>query len=321
MGLLFSRPKRAIYLQHSAEPAKIFRNTDLKFNENKGIDIGKMNRRNKIRNPIPPTIPEIKKYGQQVAKPQILNSVVRKHSQKQVEKEQNSKLKLLQKQQNIKAKKQKQKFDRIHQIEEDLKIIVNKIENKLKTLSKEYVNRFYYAIDKKLANDLVGFNRVVKRPEYFWTEIHENSIDETALNNIFQMLKTKLYTSEKKKQEMYKEIILDKIILKPIDSSNNIIPYKNFTEKEKRMFGTDPLRNIYVNYMLFLYLIEKNQINHFVSEEFENKINDRFTIDKNKKLILIKDQNETFFIHKNRFHPKLFDFFSVRKINQQVFLS
>ena len=71
--------------------------------------------------------------------------------------------------------------------------------------------------------------------------------------------------------------------------------------------------------MLFVYLIETNQIRDFVSEEFKNKIDGIFTIHRQKKnLILIKDRTETFFVHKIRFHPQLFEYFLVEKINNNT---
>lgn len=228
----------------------------------------------------------------------------------------------------LKEKQQKQKFDQIHKIEKELTTIVNEIEFKLKELSEEYIEKFennYEIMDKTVARDSSGHyspvQRVSKRPSDFWTKIHENSIDKKALNSIVRELKNKLYTFRKKEeQEILKQIILDKLILKRIESAKNtnIILSKYFTEKEKNMFGNDPLRNIYVNYMLFVYLIQTNQIRDFVSEKFKNKIDDIFTIHRQKKnLILIKDRTETFFVHEIRFHPQLFEYFSVKKNQQQ----
>ena len=66
MGLLFSRPKKTIYLQGSSEPARIYRNTDFKFNQMKGnTDIEKMYQRNNIKNPAPYIIPNKRQSRQQ----------------------------------------------------------------------------------------------------------------------------------------------------------------------------------------------------------------------------------------------------------------
>lgn len=299
MGLLFSRPKKRIHLQGSSEPARIYRNTDFEYNQMKGIDIKKMYQRNKIKNTTPSVIPKRLQSRQQQQRRKAQKKALRQES--------------------LKEKQQKRKFDQIHKIQEDLTPIVNEIEFKLKELSQEYIEKFknnYEIMDTKVAQDSSGtrsqFSRVLQRPSHFWTEIHENSINKKALNTIVRTLKSKLYIS--------KQIILDKLILKRIESAKNtnIILSKYFTKKEKNIFGNDPLRNIYVNYMLFVYLIETNQIRHFVSEEFKNKIDDIFTIHRQKKkIILIKDRTETFFVHKIRFHPQLFEYFLVEKNQQQ----
>lgn len=311
MGLLFSRPKKRIYLQGSSEPARFYRNTDFKFNQMKGnTNIEKMYQRNKIKNTTPSATPSV------IPK--------RLQSRQQHRKAQRK----ARRQESLKEKQQKQKIDQIHKKEEYLTTIVNEIEFELEKLSQEYIKKFknsYEIMDTKVAQDSSGtrsqFSRVLQRPRYFWTKIHENSIDKKALNSIVINLKNKLYTfRNKKEQEISKQILLDKLILKRIESdkNTNIIISKYFTEKEKNIFGNDPLRNIYVNYMLFVYLIETNQIRHFVSEEFKNKIDDTFTIHRQKKnLILIEDRNETFFVHKIRFHPQLFEYFSVKKNQQQ----
>ncbi len=308
MGLLFSRPKKRIHLQGSSEPARYYRTTDFKFNQMKGnTDIEKMYQRNKIKNTTPSVIPKRLQSRQQQQRRKAQKKALRQES--------------------LKEKQQKQKFDKIHKIQEDLTPIVNEIEFKLKKLSQEYIEKFknnYEIMDRNVARDSSGtrsqFSRVLQRPSHFWTEIHENSIHKKALYTIVQKLKNKLYTFRKTEQEISKEILLDKLILKRIESAKNknIILSKYFTKKEKNIFGNDPLRNIYVNYMLFVYLIETNQIRHFVSEEFKNKIDDIFTIDREKKnIILIKDRTETFFVHKIRFHPKLFEYFLVEKNQQQ----
>lgn len=312
MGLLFSRPKKKIYLQGSSKPAGIYRNTDFEFNKTRGIDIGRMHQRNRQKkNPSPFIIPNKRPSIQQ-----------QKKGLKAQRKEKRQEI--------LKEKQQKEKIDQIHKKEEYLTTIVNEIEFELEKLSQEYIKKFknnYEIMDKNVAQDSSdkrsGFHRrVSKRPSDFWTKIHENSIDKKALNSIVRELETKLDTfrRNKKKKEISKEILLDKLILKRIESSKNanIILSEYFTEKEKNIFGNGPLRNIYVNYMLFVYLIETNQIRHFVSEEFKNKIDDIFTIHRQKKnLILIKDRTETFFVHKIRFHPQLFEYFSVKKNQQQ----
>lgn len=311
MGLLFSRPKKRIYLQGSSKPAGFFRNTDIEFNKRKGTtNISKMYQRNKIKNPTPYI---------------ILN---KRQSRQQQQKRRKAQKKAL-RQEILKEKQQKQKFVKIHKKEEDLITFVNEIESELKKLSQEYIEKFknnYKIMDTKVAQNTSGTrlqfsSRELQRPSDFWTTIHENSIDKKALYTIVQKLKNKLYTYRKKEeQEISKEIILDKLILKRIESAKNknIILSEYFTKKEKNIFGNDPLRNIYVNYMLFVYLIETNQIRHFVSEEFKNKIDNTFKIHREKKnLILIKDRTETFFVHKIRFHPQLFKYFLVEKNQQQ----
>ena len=272
-----------------------------------------MYQRNKIKNPTPYIIPKR----------------VQSRQQQQRRKAEKQKAQIQERRQ---AQKQKKNFDQIHQIQKDLTPIVNEIEIELKKLSQEYIEKFknnYEIMDTKVAHNTSGtrsqFSRVLQRPTDFWTTIHEISIDKKALYNIFQKLKNKLYTYRKKEEqeiskEISKQIILDKLILKRIESpkNTNIILSKYFTKKEKNIFGNDPLRNIYVNYMLFVYLIETNQIRHFVSEEFKNKIDNTFKIHREKKnLILIKDRTETFFVHKIRFHPQLFKYFLVEKNQQQ----
>ena len=205
---------------------------------------------------------------------------------------------------------EKIKNDERNWMYEEYKVFFDSIIKQLRNISHKYT---------KLLNEEKNAKREfsTKKPKKYDT-IHNQkilnfqtnfkSIIESILETHYNVKQQGIFGEKRKRQ--FIEVVVYKIIFKNMDRwDNDVNSLLGPIQKSKLNKDLSTIKNIYSDYPLLCYLIEKDKIKIFVTN---TKVFYKFfkIVQPTLNTILITDaSNNSYYLHKNFLHPKLYKYF------------
>jgi hypothetical protein len=208
---------------------------------------------------------------------------------------------------------------------EEYKVFFDSIIKQLRNISNKYTKLLNEEKEKKRGFSKTFSTKKSKKYDTIHT-IHNQrilnfqtnfkSIIESILDTHYNVKQQRKFGEERKRQ--FLEVVVYKIIFKNMDRwDNDVKSLLGPIQKSKLNKDLSKILNIYSDYPLLCYLIEKDKIKIFVTN---TKVFYKFfkIVQPTLNTILITDaSNNSYYLHKNFLHPKLYKYFLELIPNQQ----